>query len=153
MFMQSIFDKYPYNLYTKHISQKLKEINDRLLLDYDLNTSQGILLWHINQSIEEHIEINRKFLEGSMNLSGPSVTNLLNGLEKMGFITRSNSSSDGRNLYIEVTAKTKQLIQDMSTAFDKSEELLAAGMSDAEKVMFVSLLTRASENADKYQLK
>lgn len=151
--MQSIFDKYPYNLYTKHISQKLKEINDRLLLDYDLNTSQGILLWHINQSIEEHIEINRKFLEGSMNLSGPSVTNLLNGLEKMGFITRSNSSSDGRNLYIEVTAKTKQLIQDMSTAFDKSEELLAAGMSDAEKVMFVSLLTRASENADKYQLK
>jgi DNA-binding MarR family transcriptional regulator len=153
MFMQSIFDKYPYNLYTKHISQKLKEINDRLLLDYDLNTSQGILLWHINQSIEEHIEINRKFLEESMNLSGPSVTNLLNGLEKMGFITRSNSSSDGRNLYIEVTAKTKQLIQDMSTAFDKSEELLAAGMSDAEKVMFVSLLTRASENADKYQLK
>jgi DNA-binding MarR family transcriptional regulator len=153
MFMQSIFDKYPYNLYTKHIAQKLKEINDRLLLDYDLNTSQGILLWHINQSIEEHIEINRKFLEESMNLSGPSVTNLLNGLEKMGFITRSNSSSDGRNLYIEVTAKTKQLIQDMSTAFDKSEELLAAGMSDAEKVMFVSLLTRASENADKYQLK
>nr|WP_159436941.1 MarR family transcriptional regulator [Desulfosporosinus lacus] len=114
-----------------------------------MNTSQAILLWHINQSIEKNIEINRKFLEKTMALSGPSVTNLLNGLEKAGFITRNNNPADGRNLSIDVTAKAKQLINEKSTALSKSEELATRGMSDAEKAMFVSLLTRAFENVEK----
>ena len=38
----------------------------------------------------------------------------------------------------------------MSKAFNKSEELLTTGMSDAEKAMFVSLLTRAFENVDRH---
>jgi Transcriptional regulators len=148
--MQKIFDEYPYNLYIKNIAQKLREINDHLLLSYGLNTSQGILLWHINKSIEDHIEINRKFLEETMGLSGPSVTNLLKGLEKLGFIIRNNNANDGRNLYIDITEKTKQLIKEMSSAFIASEELLTSGMSEAEKVMFVSLLTRAFENVDRH---
>ena len=147
--MQSVFDQYPYSLYIKLIAQKLREVTDKLLMDYGLNTSQAILLWHINQSIEETIEINRKFLEKTMALSGPSVTNLLNSLEKAGFITRNNNPADGRNLSIDVTAKAKQLINEKSTALSKSEELVTRGMSDAEKVMFVSLLTRAFENVEK----
>ncbi|SHI21482.1 MarR family winged helix-turn-helix transcriptional regulator [Desulfosporosinus lacus] len=147
--MQSVFDKYPYSLYIKLIAQKLREVTDQLLIDYGLNTSQAILLWHINQSIEKNIEINRKFLEKTMALSGPSVTNLLNGLEKAGFITRNNNPADGRNLSIDVTAKAKQLINEKSTALSKSEELATRGMSDAEKAMFVSLLTRAFENVEK----
>jgi Transcriptional regulators len=147
--MSSVFEKYPYSLYIKHIAQKIREVTDRLLLSYGLNTSQAILLAHINQSIDENIEINRKFLEETMALSGPSVTNLLNGLEKKGFIIRNNNPADGRNLYIEVTAKAKQLINETNAAFAKSEELLTEGMSAAEKAMFVSLLTRASENVDK----
>ncbi|TGE37539.1 MarR family transcriptional regulator [Desulfosporosinus fructosivorans] len=147
--MQSVFDKYPYSLYIKLIAQKIREITDQLLLDYGLNTSQAILLWHINQSIEENIEINRKFLEKTMALSGPSVTNLLNGLEKGGFISRNNNPSDGRNLSIDVTAKAKHFINDKSSALSKSEELVTEGMSAAEKAMFVSLLTRAFENVDK----
>lgn len=146
--MQTIFEKYPYNLYIKNIAQKLREINDHLLLSYGLNTSQAVLLWHIFHSIEDHIEINRKYLEETMGLSGPSVTNLLKGLEKGGFIIRTNSVVDGRNLCIEVTAQTRQLIKEMNTAFNQSEELLTAGMSAAEKAMFVSLLTRAFENVD-----
>lgn len=85
-----------------------------------------------------------------MSLSGPSVTNLLKGLEKLGFITRNNNANDGRNLYIDITEKTKQLIKDMSSAFSESEELLTTGMSDVEKAMFVSLLTRAFENVDRH---
>ncbi|EGW40848.1 MarR family transcriptional regulator [Desulfosporosinus sp. OT] len=147
--MLSVFDKYPYSLYIKLIAQKIREITDQLLTEYGLNTSQAILLWHINQSIEENIEINRKFLEKTMALSGPSVTNLLNGLEKTGFISRNNNPADGRNLSIDVTAKAKQFINEKSSALSKSEELVTEGMSSAEKAMFVSLLTRAFENVDK----
>jgi len=147
--MQSVFDKYPYSIYIKLIAQKIREITDQLLTEYGLNTSQAILLWHINQSIEENIEINRKFLEKTMALSGPSVTNLLNGLEKAGFISRNNHPADGRNLSIKVTAKAKQFINEKSSELSKSEELLTEGMSAAEKAMFVSLLTRAFENVDR----
>jgi Transcriptional regulators len=151
--MQNIFDKYPYSLYIKLIAQKIRELTDQLLMDHDLNTSQAILLWHINQSIEEDIEINRKFLEKTMALSGPSITNLLNGLEKKGFILRNNNPSDGRNLSIDVTPKAKQFIEEKSSVLSKSEELVTEGMSSAEKAMFVSLLTRAFENVDKHLLK
>lgn len=151
--MQSVFDKYPYSLYIKLTAQKIREITDQLLTEYGLNTSQAILLWHINQSIEENIEINRKYLEKTMALSGPSVTNLLNGLEKSGFILRNNHPMDGRNLRIDVTAKAKQFITEKSSALSKTEELITEGMSDAEKSMFVSLLTRAFENVDKQLLK
>ncbi|UUZ78744.1 MarR family transcriptional regulator [Paenibacillus sp. P26] len=147
--MQSVFDMYPYSLYIKLIAQKVREIIDQLLKEHGLNSSQAILLVHIHQSIEEHIEINRKFLEETMALSGPSVTNLLNGLEKSGFITRSSSPADGRSLRIDVTAKAKQFLSERSDAFSKSEEMITQGMSDAEKAMFVSLLTRAFENVDK----
>lgn len=147
--MQSVFDQYPYSLYIKLIAQKIRELTDQLLMDHDLNTSQAILLWHINQSIEENIEINRKYLEKTMALSGPSITNLLNGLEKTGFISRNSSPADGRNLSIDVTAKAKQFIEEKSSVLSKSEELVTEGMSSAEKAMFVSLLTRAFENVDK----
>lgn len=147
--MQSVFDKYPYSLYIKLIAQKIRELTDQLLMDHDLNTSQAILLWHINQSIEENIEINRKYLEKTMALSGPSITNLLNGLEKTGFISRNSNPADGRNLSIDVTAKAKQFIEEKSSVLSKSEELVTEGMSSAEKAMFVSLLTRAFENVDK----
>ncbi|GIO32852.1 MULTISPECIES: MarR family winged helix-turn-helix transcriptional regulator [Paenibacillus] len=147
--MPSVFDMYPYSLYTKLIAQRVREIIDQLLKDHGLNSSQAILLSHIHQSIEEHIEINRKYLEKTMALSGPSVTNLLNGLEKSGFITRSNNPDDGRNLRIDITSKAKQFLSERSDAFSKSEELITQGMSDAEKAMFASLLTRAFENVGK----
>ncbi|MBJ9990654.1 MarR family transcriptional regulator [Paenibacillus favisporus] len=147
--MPSFFDMYPYSLYIKVIAQRVREIIDQLLKDHGLNSSQAILLSHIHQSIEEHIEINRKYLEKTMALSGPSVTNLLNGLEKSGFITRTSNPKDGRNLRIDITDKAKQFLSERSDAFSKSEELITQGMSDAEKAMFVSLLTRAFENVEK----
>lgn len=147
--MPSVFEMYPYSLYIKVIAQRVREIIDQLLKDHGLNSSQAILLSHIHQSIEEHIEINRKYLEKTMALSGPSVTNLLNGLEKSGFITRTSNPKDGRNLRIDITDKAKQFLSERSDAFSKSEELITQGMSDAEKAMFVSLLTRAFENVEK----
>ncbi|WP_426445379.1 MarR family winged helix-turn-helix transcriptional regulator [Paenibacillus sp. S-38] len=147
--MPGIYDMYPYSLYIKLIAQRVREIIDQLLKDHGLNSSQAILLSHIHQSIEERIEINRKFLEKTMALSGPSVTNLLNGLEKSGFITRSSNPADGRNLRIDITDKAKQFLSERSDAFSKSEDLITQGMSDAEKAMFVSLLTRAFENVQK----
>lgn len=148
--MDTIFDQYPYSLYIKHMAQKIRELTDQLLLKYGLNTSQAILLKHINDAVEEEIEVNRKFLQRTMSLSGPSVTNLLNGLEKGGFIIRKSNPADGRNLNIEVTEKGKQLMNETSTAFAKSETMLTEGMSDAERAMFVSLLTRAANNIDKH---
>lgn len=150
--MNKFNELFPYNTYLKNIVQKLREINDHLLYEYGLNTSQGMLLGTINRSLEEKIEINRKYLEESMGISGPSVTNLLNRLEGMGFISRENSVIDGRNLNIAVTDKTKELIDKMGKTFDLSEALLTKNMSDAEKAMFLSLLSRAYNNVKEYPI-
>lgn len=141
-----IFNEYPFNLYIKMTAQRIKEINDRIFSEYGLNTSQVVLLWHIHKAIEQELTINRKFLEQTLDLSGATITNLLKKLEELEFITRKNSKKDSRNLDIDVTEKTKLLIKEVSDNFEKSEQILTNGMSEAEKAMFVSLLTRAYEN-------
>ncbi len=137
---------YPYGFYIKGIGQKMRDTNDQILVTYGLNTSQGMLLGLINRAVEDGIQINRRFLETTMRLSGPSITNLLNGLEKNGFILRKNQAADGRNLQIEITPKGQQVIVDMYAIFETSEEQLLKGMSEAEKDIFLSLLARAFEN-------
>ncbi|MDR3602314.1 MAG: hypothetical protein P4L49_17815 [Desulfosporosinus sp.] len=46
---------------------------------------------------------------------------------------------------IDVTSKARQLINETSAAFSKSEDLLTEGMSAAEKAMFVSLRENTRE--------
>lgn len=132
--------------YIQSIALSLRYINDQRLEEYDITNQQARLLGGLCRSIYDGVNINRKFLEDMMQLKGPSVTSLLNGLEKKGFIIRYTSKDDGRAMDIKVTEKGEQLLDMIRGVFDSTERKLLSGMTVAEQEQFMSLLHKAHDS-------
>jgi DNA-binding MarR family transcriptional regulator len=135
-----------FDLYIRNIAIRLRYMNDSKLAEYGITKPQAELLRVIKEGNMEDLGVSRKYLEEITLLRGPSVTSLLNALEKSGFITREPRAADRRALVIRVTDKGESLISDMCDVFTSGERQLLAGMTDEEKENFLALLKRASEN-------
>jgi len=138
-----------YDLYIKNIAHKMRYICDQKVSEYGLTSSQAILLGIISRSVKEERELSRAYLQAAMKIRGPSVTNLLNKLERGGYIFRSTGQTDGRTFHIQVTVKGETFVNEMDTVFEQIEDQLLKGMSDETKETFLILLKQASDNMDK----
>ncbi len=90
--------------------------------------------------------IKRKDLENYLNLKGSSVTSLMNGLEKNGFLERVPSEKDGRRKILSLTEKSKEIVKQMDLVFEATDNQLQEGMSEEEKMTFRLLLGIAHNN-------
>ncbi|MDF2879347.1 MAG: transcriptional regulator, MarR family [Clostridia bacterium] len=135
-----------YGYYIRAIAFGMRYTNDQSLTDYGITNQQARLLGDIYDSIKNGREISRKALSESMGLSGPSVTSLLNGLEKSGFIIRQQGDEDGRTMKIEITAKSMQLIDETENIFAETERKLLQGFTNEQKIAFLELLVKAYKN-------
>ena len=133
----------------KNIGQGIKYTNDKKLAEYELTNQQGRLLGAIFNGLRDGKNLNRKYLEDVMELKGPSVTSLLNSLEKNGFILRLATKEDGRARQIIVTEKGKQLVDEMEEVFEATEQKLLNGMTKTEKTELKRLLMMVYENISK----
>lgn len=86
--MLSTLSKPSADFYIQSIALSLRYMNDQKLEEFGITNQQARLLGGISSSLYDGANISRKFLEDMMQLKGPSVTSLLNGLEKNGFIIR-----------------------------------------------------------------
>ncbi|ABR50005.1 transcriptional regulator, MarR family [Alkaliphilus metalliredigens QYMF] len=134
------------DFYIQSIALSLRYLNDRKLEEHDITNQQARLLGGIYRSLYEGVNISRKFLEDLMELKGPSVTSLLNGLKKKGFIVRCSSADDGRAMNIMVTEKGEQVLDALRNVFESTERQLLSCMTLAEQEQFMTLLQRAHDN-------
>lgn len=132
--------------YIHHIALSLRYRNDEQLSKYGITNRQARLLARIWRGQRDGAEVSRRYLEESMLLKGPSITSLLNGLERGGFISRSAHEADGRAMTIEMTEKGQGLVMALQPVFDGTERRLLAGFSGAERETFLALLEKALEN-------
>lgn len=139
-------EKNIYSFYLITLAHAMKNKIDKDLEPYDLTDSQGRLLGDISDMINKGIDINRKALENSMHLSGPSITSLLQGLEKKRFILRESSNEDARAKKIVLTDEGKDLIQFSEEVMNSIEEKIVDNMTDDEQETFKRLLKIACEN-------
>lgn len=138
--------KLGYEFYIRHIALTLRFASEKKMESYGITSAQGRLLGIISEAVKEKMEISRKTFEDIMHLKGPSVTSLLNGLEKNGFIKRSPSVKDARAMVIEITLKGYSIIDGMANVFAQAEEDLVKGMTPEEKEIFKKLLIKAYSN-------
>ncbi|MEW9111540.1 MAG: MarR family transcriptional regulator [Cytobacillus gottheilii] len=134
------------DFYIQSLALSLRYLNDRKLEEYDITNQQARLLGGICRSLYDGVNINRKYLEDLMELKGPSVTSLLNGLEKKGFIVRYSSEEDGRAMNIKVTKKGEQVLDALRNVFESTERQLLSSMTLAEQEQFMILLQKAHDN-------
>ena len=135
-----------YEYYIRAIAYGMRYANDQNLAAYSITNQQARLLGDIHDRLERGNEISRKSLSEAMGLSGPSVTSLLNGLEKNGFIIRHQGDEDGRTMRIDITAKAMTLINETENVFAETEWKLLAGFTEGQQKMFLEMLQKAYEN-------
>lgn len=132
--------------FIRNIAHLMANMQNRCLNLFGLTNQQARILMYLDKNIRKQRKIKRKDLEEFLNLKGSSVTSLMNGLEKNGFIERSQSTKDARHKELVLTAKSKSLIEQMDLIFEATDNQLQEGMSEEEKMTFRLLLGIAHNN-------
>jgi DNA-binding MarR family transcriptional regulator len=134
------------DFYIRSIATFLRCMNDQKLSEFGITTQQARLLGSIRRSLHDGAAISRKFLGDRMGIRGPSVTSLLNGLEKKGFIVRNAAEDDRRAMQIQVTEKGGQVMAEADQVLAEMEEQMLSGLTEVEKVLFAALLHKVFVN-------
>lgn len=128
------------------IAKALRQEQDERLALFGLTAPQGRLLGLILHLTEQGVSFGRKELQDKVNLAGPSVTSLLNSLEKGGFIVRSSGLRDARTTSIKPTAKGRQVGDQMLKVFELSRQKMLQGLNEQEQRDLARLLARVAQN-------
>lgn len=132
--------------YIRNIAHLMANMQNRCLTMFGLTNQQARILMYIDKNIRKQRNIKRKDLETFLNLKGSSVTSLMHGLEKNGFIERSQSSKDARRKELILTSKARALVEQMDLIFEATDNQLQEGMTEEEKMTFRLLLGIAHNN-------
>ena len=135
-----------HDFYIKNIAHVLRCQIDQKLAAYNVTEPQVRLLGHIQGGQSIGHEISRKYLSEAMQISGPSVTSLLNSLEKNALITRRTGNEDGRTMQIDLTEKATDVLKGTIEILHDVPDVLLAGFSEGEKSIFLDFLKRVYEN-------
>lgn len=134
------------DFYIRSISRELQYGIDERLTNYDITRPQGKLLGMIYAANKQGFEITRKYLQDKTGISGPSVTSLLDTLEKKGYIERTVNSEDARALNVKATKEGESLVNEIHGIFRETEKELLSGMTSEETKKLKELLKKAYSN-------
>lgn len=132
--------------FIRNIAHLMANMQNRCLTMFGLTNQQARILMYMDKNIRKQRSIKRKDLEEFLNLKGSSVTSLMHGLEKNGFIERAQSSKDARRKELMLTSKARALVEQMDLIFEATDNQLQEGMTEEEKMTFRLLLGIAHNN-------
>jgi Transcriptional regulators len=135
-----------YQFYLRSVVHAMKQMLDNKLLPYDITNQQAHLLGYLDAQLKSREEIVQKDLESAMKLRGPSITSLLQGLERKGFIVRNTGNEDGRTKKVQITDKGEALISEVESSFMELEKMLVDGLSEKEKADYLRMLKISYNN-------
>ncbi|WP_155477057.1 MarR family winged helix-turn-helix transcriptional regulator [Heliobacterium mobile] len=142
-------EDFVYHFYLRNIVHNLKLILDEHLIPHGITNQQARIVGHIGDCEEKGCSICQKDIELAMGLKGSSITSLLQGLEKNGFVKRSTSVSDGRAKVLSLTTKGEDLIDEFNDVFRDMEHRIVLGMTAEQKRLFLELLQLVSKNLER----
>ncbi len=88
----------------------------------------------------------QKDIASACHIEPATMTSVLSGMEKKGFILRKNLNGNRRSIYIYLTDKGRSLAKQAESVFRIMEEKALLDFSKDEKEMFTAFLMRMSQN-------
>ena len=88
----------------------------------------------------------QKEIASACHIEPATMTSVLSGMEKKGFILRKNLNGNRRSIYIYLTDKGRSLAKQAESVFRIMEEKALLDFSKDEKEMFTAFLMRMSQN-------
>ncbi|EGT3600304.1 MarR family transcriptional regulator [Clostridium perfringens] len=126
------------------IARKLKFSADKKINNLGLNSQQGRVIQYIYEHQDEGLI--QKDLANVFGRTTASITSMLKGLEKNGYIRREIPSNNERQKNIYVEKKGIDLIETFNKNFLEIEEDLTSSLTEEEKETFLKILTKINTN-------
>ncbi|KLU67241.1 transcriptional regulator SlyA [Desulfosporosinus acididurans] len=144
MTKNSSFLENPYSDLIRSIAWKAKAKADQNINALGLNSQQGRMIGYIYEHQDSGII--QKDLAVVFERKGASITSMLQGLEKKGYIERRITINNERQKNIYVLPKGVELIQDFNEAFGEVEKSITENLTESEKDTLLSLLAKVNQN-------
>ena len=128
------------NKQLKMIQKTFEERRNKHLSKYNLTSSQQEILFYLG--FHEGEPIHQREIEKWFRLNNPTVTSILNRLEEKGFIVRKTKEDDKRFRMIELTEKSRCLMQEMCEEMWQMDDKIYSCMTAEERSQLSGLLER-----------
>jgi len=119
---------------------KSRESMDQRVKDMDVSPQQGRMISYIAQNDDKGLI--QKDLAEVFQRRGASITSMLQGLEKKGYIERRIPKDNERQKNIYVLPKGKALVEETNEAFYAAEKELVHALSEEEVQQLIELLRK-----------
>ena len=130
------------------IGQRMKQLLNERLLPYNITSQQSRIIGFVCSEQRQGKVIYQKDIEEAFELKGSSITSLLQGLERKGFITRHPDASDERRKFVTVLPKGQELMSDFETAFHEMDEKMMQGFTPEQQQALVEALELMASNLE-----
>lgn len=134
----------PYSDLFQTIGIKIKRKADDQVNELGLNAQQGRIIGYIYEHQDNGLI--QKNLAEAFNRRDATITSMLKGLEKNGYIERKIPSNNERQKNLYVLPKGEQVIQDVAQMFAKVEHEIVASLTEEEQATLMQLLTKVNQN-------
>ena len=133
-------------------SHKIGKLAQTMYAEYDLNKSQSMILFQLHRDgriCQTQGRISQKELAQKLNVSAPSITSMIQKMEKSGYIVRNVDEKDQRMMRLDLTEKGQACIEHVKAIAEKMDEIAFTGISPEEKMLLRRILFQICENVEK----
>jgi len=134
----------PYSQLIRSIAIKMKLSSDEKVKKLGLNSQQGRMIGYIYEHQDSGII--QKDLALAFQCTEASITSMLQGLEKKGYIERRIPKENERLKYLYVLPKGAELIEDFNKSVIETEENIIESLTEQEKETLLALLLKVDRN-------
>lgn len=124
----------------RSIMNKSRESMEQRVKEMDVSPQQGRMISYIAQNEDKGLI--QKDLAEAFQRRGASITSMLQGLEKKGYIERRIPANNERQKNIFVLPKGKALVEETNEAFYAAEKELVHALSEEEIQQLTELLRK-----------
>lgn len=130
------------------IARRMQLLMDARLAPYNITPQQARIVGFVGWAQERGQPIYQKDIEERFELTGPSVTSLLQGLERKDFITRRADPTDERRKQVIVLAQGLKLQEEFNEVFRLLDERLVHGLTTAQQELLRDMLEQLAHNVE-----
>lgn len=128
----------------KNLALEFDKIAIPELAPYDLTPSQYKVIKYLINNPEE--DIRQRDIEKVFSMTNPTVTGILQNLEKGGWIERTQNSNDARSKVIKLTNKTLNQENELYNIGTELERKFTKGLNETEQKQLNELLNKLLKN-------
>lgn len=129
----------------RQCAQMCRDRMDENLQRFGLTQAQAHTLVYLNFAGQLG-EVNQKALEKEFGIRGSTVNGIVERLEEKNFLVRTAGSRDGRCRQLQLTEKSRCILQEMEGSIMETEDLILRGFSEEEHDHLLQYLTRIMDN-------